>query len=335
MANNNNNNNNNISPIMTLPTQEDMDSSSISISSSSDSSSGSSMIVIASSQFGVADYAVFVVMLLVSIGVGVFSAFRYGGGGGGGGSGGGGGGRQGPSVLDFLTGSKSLPALPVALSLLGGVISALSILGNATEIYLYGTQLCMNMFGAVIALFLYHTFILPLLFNLNLVSIIKYLELRFDSIVLRKLATSCQLLSMFFFLGICLYAPSLALTSATNFPAWASVVCLGVICTIYVTIGGVRAVVYTDVIQTTLMFVGVLVVVVKVIVDMGGLRNIWEAALEGNRIEFFNMNTSPYIRHTFWSTNVLGFYFILSSLGLSQPQYQRLTSVKTLADGKW
>lgn len=51
--------------------------------------------------------------------------------------------------------------------------------------------------------------------------------------------------------------------------------------------GGVRAVVYTDVLQTTVMFVGVLAVVMQVCVDLGGLDEVWSRAVEGNRIDFF------------------------------------------------
>ncbi|MPC09856.1 Sodium-coupled monocarboxylate transporter 2 [Portunus trituberculatus] len=51
--------------------------------------------------------------------------------------------------------------------------------------------------------------------------------------------------------------------------------------------GGVKAVVYTDVLQTMLMFVGVLVVVVMCCVDVG-VVNIWTTAKEGGRLEVFN-----------------------------------------------
>ena len=50
--------------------------------------------------------------------------------------------------------------------------------------------------------------------------------------------------------------------------------------------GGVKAVVYTDVLQTLLMFGGVLVVVVICCVDVG-VVNIWKAAEEGGRLDVF------------------------------------------------
>nr|XP_053635135.1 sodium-coupled monocarboxylate transporter 1-like [Cherax quadricarinatus] len=95
--------------------------------------------------------------------------------------------------------------------------------------------------------------------------------------------------------------------------------------------GGVKAVVYADVVQTLLMFAGVVVVTVICCQQLGGLTNVWTIAEQGGRLEFFNMDPSPFVRHTFWSTQVQGASTALSLLGLSQPQFQRFISVRTLS----
>ena len=51
--------------------------------------------------------------------------------------------------------------------------------------------------------------------------------------------------------------------------------------------GGVKAVVYTDVVQTLLMCGGVLVVVVVCCIDLGGIGEVWARAKHGGRLEFF------------------------------------------------
>ena len=48
-----------------------------------------------------------------------------------------------------------------------------------------------------------------------------------------------------------------------------------------------KAVVYTDVMQTLLMFGGVVAVVVLCCIDLGGVGEVWAIAKRGNRIEFF------------------------------------------------
>lgn len=69
----------------------------------------------ANAQFTIPDYAVFVLMLVVSVAIGVHSALR------GGGS---------SSTQQYLLGGRRMSPIPVAISLLGGIISAISILGR-------------------------------------------------------------------------------------------------------------------------------------------------------------------------------------------------------------
>lgn len=124
----------------------------------------------------------------------------------------------------------------------------------------------------------------------------------------------CLLLTKFFYMGIYLYAPSLALSTVTSLSTWASMLIMGGICTIYITVvrkgealsvrnwnmlshtklykhtyiqGGVKAVVYTDVLQTLLMFGGVLLVVIICCVDLGGAAKVWSISELGGRIQFF------------------------------------------------
>ncbi|XP_069941814.1 sodium-coupled monocarboxylate transporter 1 [Cherax quadricarinatus] len=266
-------------------------------------------------KFTPVDYTVFSLMLVASVGIGLVSAIRS---------------RGKASTQEYLLGGKTMSPAPVALSLLGGWISAISILGNPTEIYFYGTQLTTILIGCIPGcLFVAHV-ILPIFIGHNIVSINEYVHLRFRSRTLRNLSTLCLLLSNFIYMAMCLYAPTVALTTVTELSSWASSLIMGSICTFYITIGGVKAVVYTDVLQTLIMFGGVLLVVIICCVDMGGVANVWSIADRGGRIQFFNFSTSPFERHTFWSTMVLGFYIMIYAVGFNQTTYQRFASVRTL-----
>ncbi|MPD00159.1 Sodium-coupled monocarboxylate transporter 1 [Portunus trituberculatus] len=66
-------------------------------------------------RFTVVDYVVFVLMLMASVGIGVYSAIRN---------------RGKESTHNFLLGGGEMSPYPVALSLLGGIFSAISILGE-------------------------------------------------------------------------------------------------------------------------------------------------------------------------------------------------------------
>ncbi|XP_037782150.1 sodium-dependent multivitamin transporter-like [Penaeus monodon] len=223
------------------------------------------------SYFSTVDYAIFTVLLVASLVAGTFAGWRSSSG----------------DTKDFLTGGKSMNPVAITMSLLGGVVSALSVLGNTTEIYLYGTQLWMNLLGCVWGSLVVVHLLLPTIYPLGLSSMNQYLQLRFESQLLKKLASITQIVHSAMYLGICLYAPSLTLSSVTRLSAGVSIIVLGVVCSVYISLGGVRAVVYTDVLQTTIMFVGVLSVVVQVCIELGGIGEVWQRAGQGGRLEFF------------------------------------------------
>lgn len=83
-----------------------------------------------------------------------------------------------------------------------------------------------------------------------------------------------------------LYAPALALEATTGISTTASVIGMGLVCTFYSTIGGIKAVLVTDIFQSLLMLIAVILVIVTAAVNVGGLDQIWEIARQGSRIEF-------------------------------------------------
>ena len=88
----------------------------------------------------------------------------------------------------------------------------------------------------------------------------RYLEARFGSPtrVLASLAFSVQ---MILYMGIVLYAPSLALSAVTGLTFPGSVVAVGLVCTFYSSLGGMKAVLMTDVFQSLLMFAAIFAVI--------------------------------------------------------------------------
>ncbi|KAE8736781.1 hypothetical protein FOCC_FOCC017764 [Frankliniella occidentalis] len=95
--------------------------------------------------------------------------------------------------------------------------------------------------------------------------------------------------------------------------------------------GGLRAVVWTDTLQTVLMVLGVLAVLILGTISVGGVGVVFSRAAATDRLEFFNMDPDPTVRHTFW-TVVLGNYFNwLASCAVNQAMVQRCLSMPTLA----
>lgn len=87
--------------------------------------------------------------------------------------------------------------------------------------------------------------------------------------------------------GVVLYGPSLALETVTGLSVTSSILIIGGICTVYTSIGGIKAVVWTDVVQVFLMFAGLIVVMVRGFYLSGGVGAAFSAASKDDRIKFF------------------------------------------------
>ena len=92
----------------------------------------------------------------------------------------------------------------------------------------------------------------------------RYLEARFGYTT-RLLASLAFSLQMILYMGIVLYAPSLALSAVTGLNFTGSVIAVGLVCTFYSSLGGMKAVLMTDVFQSLLMFAAVFTVIGRVV----------------------------------------------------------------------
>ncbi|XP_029984557.1 solute carrier family 5 member 6a [Sphaeramia orbicularis] len=263
--------------------------------------------------FTTIDYVIFALLLVASAGIGLFYAFS--------------GGRQ-RTTQEFLMADRSMSCLPVSLSLLATFQSAVAILGAPSEVYTFGTQYwflgCSYFLGLLIPA---HVFI-PVFYRLRLSSAYEYLELRFNKTV-RICGTVTFIFQMVIYMGVVLYAPALALNAVTGFDLWGAVLAMGLVCTLYTALGGLKAVIWTDVFQTVVMFAGQLAVIVVGAGQAGGIGEVWRKAINGSRVAGLDLNPDPLERHTFWTLGVGGVFLMLALYGVNQAQVQRYLSSRT------
>lgn len=92
---------------------------------------------------------------------------------------------------------------------------------------------------------------------------------------------------MILYMGIVLYAPALALEAVTGMSKTFAILLIGFVCSFYSTIGGMKAVLLTDVFQSALMFIAILCVVISGLIHAGGFEKIFKAASDGGRLELW------------------------------------------------
>lgn len=144
----------------------------------------------------------------------------------------------------------SMSFLPVAFSLMASFMSAITILGVSSENYMYGTQFVVINLAYVIGTPIVAYVYLPVFYRLKALSVYEYLEHRFGKAT-RLVASAAFSLQMILYMGIVLYAPSLALSAVTGLNKVGAILSVGFVCTFYSTIGGMKAVLITDVFQVS------------------------------------------------------------------------------------
>ncbi|RWR98782.1 sodium-dependent multivitamin transporter-like protein, partial [Dinothrombium tinctorium] len=264
------------------------------------------------------DYFVFGLMLLISALIGIYHHFS---------------GNKQRTTKTYLLGDHKMSVFPVTISLMASFMSAITLLGVPSENYYFGTQFFVinisYIIGTPIAAFVF----LPVFFQMKATSAYQYLELRFSSYV-RTTASLVFAIQMILYMGIVLYAPALALSAVTGISKWWSIISVGLVCTFYCTAGGIKAVLWTDVFQSFLMFASMILIIIKGTIDVGGIDIVWKRAMEGNRIQFFNFDADPTVRHTVWSLAIGGIFIYVSLYGVNQTQVQRCLTVRSLRDAK-
>ncbi|KAK2170802.1 hypothetical protein NP493_1139g00056 [Ridgeia piscesae] len=264
------------------------------------------------------DYAVFILMLTISAGIGMYYGCT--------------GGKQ-STTKEFLMADRNMGVLPVSLSMLASFMSGITVLGAPAEVYVFGSQYWMIWIGYVIMIPVCAYLFLPVFYNLQLTSVFEYIEMRYDR-GLRLIVSVLYVIQMVMYMSIVLYVPALALTLLTGFNVWATVCVTGFVCIFYTTLGGMKAVMWTDVFQVGIMFLGLFAVIIQGCIDHGGFGNIWQKFADGERVVFFNTDPDPRVRYTIWGVSIGGAFAWLSTYGVNQATVQRALCTRSLRKGQ-
>ncbi|XP_062712259.1 sodium-coupled monocarboxylate transporter 1 isoform X1 [Aedes albopictus] len=241
--------------------------------------------------------------------------------------------RRDSEALDYLVGGRKMKIFPVAVSLVASWISGISLLGTSTEIYVYGTQYCYIVFAVVLMGFAMHYIFLPVFHDLQITSAYEYLQLRFDK-RMRLIGSILFTMASILWLPIVVYVPALAFNqvSGVNIHVITPIVCL--VCIFYTSVGGLKAVVWTDVIQTSIMVGAMIIVIIKGTMDVGGLSVVIERNSLGQRFDKPDFNLDPTERNTFWNLFIGGTFFWTSTNATNQNMIQRYLSLPSLRSAR-
>jgi SSS family transporter len=243
--------------------------------------------------------------------------------------------RKGATASDFFLGGRAMKALPVAISLVAADMSAITYMGTPAWSFQKNLELFWVTFSYILAAPVVMYLFLPFYMKLRLFTGYEYLERRFD-LKTRLVASGLFLLMRGSHVAIAIYAPSIVLSILTGLPLYVSVLMMGVFTTIYTALGGMKAVIWTDVMQFTILMSGMLAVFWLALSHVpGGVGTVYKVASDAGRMHFWNFSFDPRELSAFWPAILGGGTMVLSTLGTDQAYLQRYLSTRSLREGRW
>ncbi|MDR2979699.1 MAG: sodium:solute symporter, partial [Bacteroidales bacterium] len=236
----------------------------------------------------------------------------------------------------YFTGNRKSPWFVVAYGMIGASLSGvtfMSVPGDVatTQFTYFGVVL-----GYILGYFTIIYLLLPLYYKLNLTSIYEYLGERFGKeahktgslffILSRLLGSALRMYLVIYVLQIFVF-------DAWGVPIWGTAIIMILIILLYTFKGGIKTVVWTDLLQTTFMILALVLTINYIFQDLNiSFATAWDKMETVGYTKLFN---TDWRSHNFFIKQIIGGMFItIAMTGLDQDMMQKNLSCKTLKDSR-
>ncbi len=260
--------------------------------------------------------------------------------------------RKQKSTDDFFLGGRSLPAWAVGISIFASLLSTITYLGMPGEMFRTGVAFLTRQLPIPLVLVVVWGLWIPFFMRLDLTSAYEYLDRRFNYTV-RALAAVFCLLLLFGWISVVVLTAAGALVDiahldigwflGTNDPSTGYrdadmhlvIAAVGMFSILYTTLGGIRAVVWTDVIQFLVLMVGALFTMGYIAYDTGSGLGDWVShsmTTKHEEVEWFSLDVGN--RSTVFTISIGMFFWFVCTHGANQVALQRYFTVKTVREAR-
>jgi SSS family solute:Na+ symporter len=235
--------------------------------------------------------------------------------------------------VDYFLASRASNWPVIGLALLATNMSSTALVGLAGGAYASGISVYNYEWSAVVILVFFCLFLLPSIIRSQTYTMPEFLERRYDRRVRLHFALLTLFLNIFVDSAGVLYSGSLVCQLLfPTWPLWLIVALLAGTAGLYTTLGGLRAVIYTEAVQAVVLMLGALMISIGAFTRAGG----WHAVMSGvdpAAISLIRPIGDPGVP---WpglllGIPLLGFYYWCTN----QSIVQRMLSAKNLDHARW
>lgn len=233
------------------------------------------------------------------------------------------------NTSEFFVGGRSIPFWAAGISLYATNTSSISFIAIPAKAFETNWQYLTNNLIAVIGLMFVAVWIVPLLRRLDLMSVFSYLETRFHPAIRMLASALCIVMQIGSRMSVILFLPALAISTITGLDVVWSVLIMGIFTIVYTTMGGMKAVIWTDFVQVFVMFGGALFAIGFILHQVdGGVPAFVTEALAENKTKLFDFSFDL-TKATVWGFIFLVVFDVVLTFPKDQVLMQRVLSTKS------
>jgi len=229
------------------------------------------------------------------------------------------------NIDQYLMGGRTLRWYHVGLSVMATQASAITFLSAPGQAYSDGMRFVQFYFGLPLAMIVLCVTFVPIFHRLKVYTAYEYLEQRFD-LKTRVITSILFLVQRGLSTGITIYAPSIILSTILDINVVYTTLFIGALVIFYTVYGGTKAVSYTQLLQMSIIFLGMFfagVLVVHLLPGGVGFSHAVKLAGKLGRMNVIDWKFDPNNRYNIWSGLIGGFFLQLAYFGTDQSQVGR------------
>lgn len=232
------------------------------------------------------------------------------------------------SAERFTTAKGRIPGWAIGVSIFATFLSSNTFLGVTGKAFGSNWNAFVFSLSMPLAAWLATKYFVPFYRNAGEVSAYTHLEKRFGPWA-RTYAVLCFLLTQVARMGSIFFGIALSLQALTGFSMSSIMLVMGICIIIYTVMGGMEAIIWTDVVQGIILTLGALLILVYAIKDMpGGVGAIAEIGKANHKFGLGSISLD-FTSATFWVILLYGFFINLNNFGMDQNYIQRYHTAVT------
>ena len=244
--------------------------------------------------------------------------------------------RRTTTTEQYLLAGREMPWYAMALSIMATQASAITFISTTGQAYADGMRFLQMYLGLPLAMIIISATAVPIFHRARVYTAYEYLEHRFD-VKTRTLVSIVFLIQRGLGAGVALYAPAIVLTVIFGWPDYMTTAIMGVLVVVYTTLGGIRAVTWTDFQQMLIMLVGLVAALLSAIwlmpPEVSFLDAVKTAGAAG-RLNALVTRFSFSDQYNLFSGLIGGMFLSLAYFGCDQSQVQRYLTGSSIAQSR-